>query len=621
MVNTRSQSVRQPGVPPGAAGAPLELADFMKQMTESMKALQKQNEDLATRLTVAEGQNSRRNQEREERRMKRQEDRRERERRAEIHRGKRPRGFEEEDEEDHRTEGYNESNVNADLQELKKKCDEMARQIVDGGDQTNAGELMENTSLPFTPRVMNFPLPDKFKMPQVNLYNGTGDPTEHMEGLRAHFILHGTPDAISCRVFPLTLAGVAKDWFGKLPANSIDDFKTLGRLFLSQFLATRKRKKNPAYLLSLVQEKEESLKEFMLRFNQEKLMIENPPEQTVLDALMHGVRAEGPLMAELSKSTKLVTLGQFIKKADEYINQEETVKALMKNQKEKLEAKGSKEKVAPASAVKKEEKSVKRSEKVAPSYPRMDPRKLQSAKFSPLNTSMLSKLKGDPKRRDPQKYCEYHCDHGHLTEECITLRQEIENHIRNGRLVKFLAGERNQRRNEEPLLLEGDREAHRNREARPREDRYAEPMQDQQAEPRRDREFHQPRHQDVVREIHTISGGLAGGGISSSSRKAYARRTKADNEVLLVERPLKIARRARMAISFSEEDERGVIFPHDDVLVVTLTVANHKIHRVLVDNGSLANILYWLVFKQMGVERNRIQPFDSPLVGFVGEQV
>ncbi|XP_059436819.1 probable glutathione S-transferase GSTU6 [Corylus avellana] len=73
MVNTRSQSVRQPGAPPGALGGPPELADFMRQMTESMKALQKQNEDLATRLTVAEGRNSRRDQEREERRTRRQE--------------------------------------------------------------------------------------------------------------------------------------------------------------------------------------------------------------------------------------------------------------------------------------------------------------------------------------------------------------------------------------------------------------------------------------------------------------------------------------------------------------------------------------------------------------------
>ncbi|XP_059436327.1 uncharacterized protein LOC132169285 [Corylus avellana] len=76
-----------------------------------------------------------------------------------------------------------------------------------------------------------------------------------------------------------------------------------------------------------------------------------------------------------------------------------------------------------------------------------------------------------------------------------------------------------------------------------------------------------------------------------------------------------------MAISFYEEDARRVIFPHDDALVVTLTVANHKSHRVLVDNGSSADILYWPVFKQMGVDRDRIQPFDSPLVGFAREQV
>ena len=41
-----------------------------------------------------------------------------------------------------------------------------------------------------------------------------------------------------------------------------------------------------------------------------------------------------------------------------------------------------------------------------------------------------------------------------------------------------------------------------------------------------------------------------------------------------------------MALSFSEEDARGVVIPHDDALVVTVTVAKHVIHRILVDNGS-----------------------------------
>jgi hypothetical protein len=40
-----------------------------------------------------------------------------------------------------------------------------------------------------------------------------------------------------------------------------------------------------------------------------------------------------------------------------------------------------------------------------------------------------------------------------------------------------------------------------------------------------------------------------------------------------------------------------------------------------VDNGSLANILYWLVFTQMGIDRESIKLFGSLLVGFAREQV
>jgi hypothetical protein len=61
--------------------------------------------------------------------------------------------------------------------------------------------------------------------------------------------------------------------------------------------------------------------------------------------------------------------------------------------------------------------------------------------------------------------------------------------------------------------------------------------------------------------------------------------------------------------------------PHNDALVVTVTVANHAIHQVLVDNGSSADILYWPTFKQMGIDRDRIKLFGSPLVGFGREQV
>jgi hypothetical protein len=61
--------------------------------------------------------------------------------------------------------------------------------------------------------------------------------------------------------------------------------------------------------------------------------------------------------------------------------------------------------------------------------------------------------------------------------------------------------------------------------------------------------------------------------------------------------------------------------PHDDALVVIMTVANHTIHRILVDNGSSADILYWPAFQQMGIDRDRIKPFGFSLMGFGGEQV
>jgi hypothetical protein len=125
---------------------------------------------------------------------------------------------------------------------------------------------------------MRFPLLGKFKDPQVDKYNKSGDHSNHIEGFCTHLALHGTPDKIACRAFPLTLKGVAKEWFGNLKPQSIDSFDMLGCQFLNQFLAIRRRKKNPAYLLSLVQRKAKSLKDYLQRFNQEKLTVESPDE-------------------------------------------------------------------------------------------------------------------------------------------------------------------------------------------------------------------------------------------------------------------------------------------------------------------------------------------------------
>ena len=50
-------------------------------------------------------------------------------------------------------------------------------------------------------------------------------------------------------------------------------------------------------------------------------------------------------------------------------------------------------------------------------------------------------------------------------------------------------------------------------------------------------------------------------------------------------------------IGFLEEDARRLYHPHDDALVVSIRVGDYNTHRVLVDNGSFTNILYYLAFQ------------------------
>ena len=160
--------------------------------------------------------------------------RRERHHREKSHRERRHREKSQHDEShnNHRDE---------ELEDLKRKYDLIARQIAREDLKATAMEMLDDEDHPFSKRVRAYAMPDKFKMPRVEKCNGSGDPKVHLEAFREHLILYGTPDEIACRAFPLTLTGVAKDWFTELPPKSVDNFKELGYQFLAQFFATRKR--------------------------------------------------------------------------------------------------------------------------------------------------------------------------------------------------------------------------------------------------------------------------------------------------------------------------------------------------------------------------------------------
>jgi hypothetical protein len=57
-----------------------------------------------------------------------------------------------------------------------------------------ADNLFSTTTSPFTDQIMSCRLPDKFKMPEIPVYTGLGDPIEHLASFRKHIVLHATQD-------------------------------------------------------------------------------------------------------------------------------------------------------------------------------------------------------------------------------------------------------------------------------------------------------------------------------------------------------------------------------------------------------------------------------------------
>ena len=127
------------------------------------------------------------------------------------------------------------------------------------------------------------------------------------------------------------------------------------------------------------------------------------------------------------------------------------------------------------------------------------------------------------------------------------------------------------------------------------------------------------QHQQPLGEINVISGRFADSGESSSTRKAHLRSFKS-RETLKVQVMSKFPR-LDTTITFSDADLEGCQHPHDDPLVIRVVVANKTVQRVLIDNGSLADIIFTSAFDKMGIGWERLEPVNAHLRGFSGEKV
>jgi hypothetical protein len=76
-----------------------------------------------------------------------------------------------------------------------------------------------------------------------------------------------------------------------------------------------------------------------------------------------------------------------------------------------------------------------------------------------------------------------------------------------------------------------------------------------------------------------------------------------------------------MPIMFSAEDINLASFPHTDTIVIIIQINGWDVTRILVDNGSQAEILFLSAFDKMGYNRKQPEEPTKPLYGFGGKRI
>jgi hypothetical protein len=202
------------------------------------------------------------------------------------------------------------------------------------------------------------------------------------------------------------------------------------------------------------------------------------------------------------------------------------------------------------------------------------------------------KMIENPALRDGNLYCSYHRERGHMIENCHLLKVHLEKLATTGHLDQYIDTGLSAKKKQ-------------GLDARP------------------------PHSSDTPSAgvIHVIHNPLCSAVSSASYRfkmqkAAHLRRSFSIRDTVHLAPMYSVSRgEMEQVISFSDSDLRDVQLPHNDPLVVTLRIGNYDVQRVLIDQGSFAEVMYQDLYEKLGLSETELSSFTTPIFGFSGEPV
>ncbi|XP_057719609.1 uncharacterized protein LOC130934033 [Arachis stenosperma] len=443
---------------------------------------------------------------------------------------------------------------------------------------------------PFSEEITNYQMPKNFTLPTaLEPYKGFGDPRAHIKKFQSMMFFNGPKnEPVLCRAFPTYLDGAALLWFSKLPEGSISSFEDLARSFIDYFAASRIYVHGSDYLGTIKQGQHESLKDYMTRFADATMEIQDLDPAVHLHALKAGLRPGK--FRETIAITKPKTLEEFRERAAGQMEIEELREA---QKSDKRPHRKDEERTFRSPGNRDTKKPSKPASKYN-TYTRFNTRR-ENIIREILNAKIIKPPARagnyqDQRFVDKTKHCAFHRKFGHTTDDCIVAKDLLERLARQGLLDKYIETRKGKGGN-------SDRIEHKQATADDKKERIT-------PDP--------PRG-----VINHISGGFAGGGETSSARKRSYR------AMLAIEGTIqpKKDKGPDVTISFNQTDFKSASPNLDDPVVISIQVGDLLVRKTLLDPGSSADVLFYSTFTKMKLSEKLIQPSSGELIGFSGERV